>query len=374
MNKRLVILGTNEYQNPLILRAKELGYETHVFAWPVGEIGEKTADFYYPINIFDVERIWEECVRIKPCGVAAIASEVCMPIMDVLLRRLGIPCNSIETEVLTTNKYEMRCALKKAGFIFPQFCLIDSSLTQENIQTIKGFSFPLIAKPTDSSSSRGIQMIHDLDELENAILYAMSFSKSKRILIEEYVNGQEYSGESIAYEGKYKLLAVTQKTTTGEPHFVETGHLQPARIDLKTFRKIEENLYKAFAALGIEYGAIHPEFRITPSGEIVFMEIATRMGGDCIGSDLVPLSTGYDYMGMVISICCGEEPSFEKIREPGIAEIKYIMDSNDLNDLKSIKENRPQIIWRESEMKPFSENEIQKSADRAGYYITVRTD
>jgi hypothetical protein len=74
-NKRLIILGTNEYQNPLILRAQELGYETHVYGWPVGEIGEKTADVYHPINIMDFDALWEDCKKLNACGVAMIASE-----------------------------------------------------------------------------------------------------------------------------------------------------------------------------------------------------------------------------------------------------------------------------------------------------------
>ena len=51
MNKeKIVIIGANSFQNPLILKAKEKGYETHVFAWESGDIGEKTADYFYPIR------------------------------------------------------------------------------------------------------------------------------------------------------------------------------------------------------------------------------------------------------------------------------------------------------------------------------------
>lgn len=371
--KKLAILGTNEYQNPLILRAKELGYETHVFGWPVGEIGEETADVYHPIDIFDREKLWEACKEIQPCGVAAIASEVCMPSMDYLLRKMNIPCNSEETEILTTNKYAMRCALRDAGLDNPNFCIIDGCCSPENINTIKQFRFPLIAKPTDSSSSRGIQKIETYENLETAVDYAMSFSETKKILIEEFISGQEYSGESIAYNGNFKLLAVTQKSTTGAPHFVETEHIQPANLSAEMIRKIEETLFRAFATLKIEYGAIHPEFRITEDGKIVFMEIATRMGGDCIGSDLVPLSSGYDFMGMVIDIGCGKPPCFDKIRKPGLAKIKYIMNDTDLQEFQKIKRDIPGIIWRQSEIKKPTNKEIQKSADRAGYYITVES-
>ena len=123
--------------------------------------------------------------------------------------------------------------------------------------------------------------------------------------------------------------------------------------------------------MGIKYGAVHPEFRITKEGRICFMEIGARMGGDCIGSDLVPISSGYDYMGMVISIGCGKEPSFEKIQEPKLARIKYIITKEDLQEFEKMKEEHPERIKRQSEIKELSDNPILKSADRAGYYITA---
>ena len=100
--------------------------------------------------------------------------------------------------------------------------------------------------------------------------------------------------------------------------------------------------------------------------------VGGRMGGDCIGSDLVPLSSGYDYMGMVISIGCGKAPSFEKIREPKVARIKYIITKDDMIEFERIKAEEPDVLVRYSEMKEVSDNPILKSADRAGYYITAR--
>lgn len=369
MNNRLVILGTNEYQNPLIVRAKELGYETHVFGWKTGAVGESTADVYHDVNIMDYDTLWEEVKKVDPCGVASIASELAMHPMNFLLRKLGIPCNSIETETIATNKYLMRCAMRDAGIDGPRFILVEEGFDSSEIAD---FEYPLIIKPVDLSSSRGVMKINTPEELSQAIEYAMSWSKTKQCILEEFIEGSEYSGESIAYNGQYKLLVVTEKSTTGAPHFVETGHKQPADLSQGVLNKVEETLYRAFASMGIKYGAIHPEFRITKEGRVCFMEIGARMGGDCIGSDLVPLSTGYDYMGMVIACGCGEEPSFEKICEPREARIKYIITKADFEEYERIKKEEPEVITRSSEIKALSDNPILKSADRAGYYITAR--
>lgn len=367
-----MILGTNEYQNPLIVRAKELGYETHVFGLARGEIGEKTADVFHPVDILDYDKLWEECQKLNPCGVASVCSELAMHPMNFLLRKMGIPCNSEETEKITTNKYLMRKAMKEGGVDGPNFTLVKVGQTIDNIKaSIKGFSFPLIIKPCDLSSSRGVFKIDSIDNLQEGLDYAFSWSKTGEAILEEFIEGPEYSGESIAYNGEYKLLAITEKQTTGAPHFVETGHRQPARLSDEMKAKVEETLYKAFNSLNIQYGAIHPEFRITPDGRVLFMEIATRMGGDCIGTDLVPLSSGYDFLGMVINICCGKAPSFDKIREPGIAKNHYIMSQKDLDEFHRLQKETPEMIWRHSDIKPLSDSPVLKSADRAGYYITI---
>ena len=373
MKKRLIILGTNEYQNPLIVRAKELGYETHVYGVPSGQIGETTADVYHPINIMDYEKLWGDVKMLDACGVASIASEVAMHPQNYLLRKMGIPCNSEWTEKVTTDKYLMRQAMKDAGVDSPLFMRVQGDYIIEDIKAeVKSFHYPLIVKPTDLSSSRGVFKIDDERNLAEGLEYAMGWSEEKSIIIEEFIEGPEYSGESIAYQGKYKLLAITEKHTTGAPHFVETGHKQPAAIPADMYNKVEQTLYKAFASLKIEYGAIHPEFRITPDGRVLFMEIATRMGGDCIGSDLVPISTGMDFMGMVINCGCGKEPDFSVLWEPKLAEIKYIMNADDLSEYERVQKELPEIITRHSEMQPLSDKPVLKSADRAGYYITAR--
>jgi formate-dependent phosphoribosylglycinamide formyltransferase (GAR transformylase) len=368
-----MILGTNEYQNPLIVRAKELGYETHVFGVARGEVGEKTADFFHPVDLLDYDQLWEECKKLDPCGIACICSELAMHPYNFLMRKRGIPCNSEWTEKISTDKYLMRKAMKEGGVDSPNFMLVSDKMDlTEVMANLAGFRYPLIVKPVDLSSSRGVCKIDSEENLQEALNYALGWSNKKEVILEEFIEGPEYSGESIAYEGNYKLLAITEKHTTGAPHFVETGHRQPADLSAEMHKKVEETLYKAFKAMNIQYGAIHPEFRITNDGKIYFMEIATRMGGDCIGTDLTPLSSGYDFMGMVINIGSGKAPDFTKIRKPAIAENHYIMSQADLDEFERIKTETPEIMWRHSEIKPLSDKPVLKSADRAGYYITVK--
>ena len=169
-----MILGTNEYQNPVIVRAKELGYETHVFGLQRGEIGENTADFFHPVDILDYDRLWNECQKLHPCGVVSICSELAMHPMNFLLRKMGIPCNSEWTEKISTNKYLMRQVMKEGGIESPNFILVTENSAIEDIYAATSeFIYPLICKPVDLSSSRGVFKIEKKEDLKRALDYAL---------------------------------------------------------------------------------------------------------------------------------------------------------------------------------------------------------
>ena len=187
MKKKLVIIGANDFQNQLILKAKEKGFETYAFAWRDGAVGEKTADHFYPISIVEKEQILEECRKIKPDGIISIASDLAMITVNYIAEQLGLVGNGMECTLLTTNKYYMRKAFAKNGDPSPKnYC--SDELTEELLQ---GMQFPLIVKPVDRSGSRGITKIHHEDELKEAIRVATEVSFDKKAMIEEFVEGTE---------------------------------------------------------------------------------------------------------------------------------------------------------------------------------------
>ena len=159
--KKIVIIGANEFQNPLIEKAKSLGYETHVFAWQSGDIGEKTADYFYPISIVEKEEILEECKKIKPDAITSIGSDLAVITVNYVANALGLNCNNPEYSLICTNKFEMRKAFEKANIKIPRFEKVKS------IDEVTINKFPLIVKPTDRSGSRSIALVHSKEELEN---------------------------------------------------------------------------------------------------------------------------------------------------------------------------------------------------------------
>lgn len=364
--KKIAIIGANDFQNPLILKAKSLGYETHVFAWQDGSIGEKTADYFYPISIVEKDEILEKCKEIGIDAIATIASDLATLTVNYVAEKLGLPGNSLECTKKSTNKYEMRKAFKEAGVATPGFEIVSSP---EDIEKLSDMEYPLIVKPTDRSGSRAITKIYKKEELEEAISKAIENSFEKKAIVEEYIEGNEFSAEGITYNGEHKFLTITRKATTGAPHFIETGHIEPAGLSKDMEEKIYNELTKALTALQITNSATHSEFKITPNGDVRIIEIGARMGGDCIGSDLVQISTGYDFIKMVIDVAMGNKPSFEKVTEPKIAVIRFIFNKKDLEDFERVKKEAPELIYFVSKIEDISSHKVVDSSSRFGFYI-----
>lgn len=364
--KKIAIIGANDFQNPLILKAKSLGYETHVFAWQDGSIGEKTADYFYPISIVEKDEILEKCKEIGIDAIATIASDLATLTVNYVAEKLGLPGNSLECTKKSTNKYEMRKAFKEAGVATPGFEIVSSP---KDIEKLSDMEYPLIVKPTDRSGSRAITKIYKKEELEEAISKAIENSFEKKAIVEEYIEGNEFSAEGITYKGEHKFLTITRKATTGAPHFIETGHIEPAGLSKEMEEKIYNELTKALTALQITNSATHSEFKITPNGDVRIIEIGARMGGDCIGSDLVQISTGYDFIKMVIDVAMGNKPSFEKVTEPKIAVIRFIFNKKDLEDFERVKKEAPELIYFVSKIEDISSHKVVDSSSRFGFYI-----
>lgn len=369
--KKVVIIGAGEFQTPLIIRARELGCETHVFAWQEGAVGAAYADYFYPVSIRDGRKILEESRRIGPDSVVTIASDLAAVTVGEVAAALGLPANTKDCIEKTTNKYAMRRALREGGIPVPGFAVLGpgDGFAEDVLEHL---SWPLIIKPTDRSGSRSITKLEEgasREELREAIRRAMADSFEGRAVVEEYMEGEEYSMEAISYNGHHTFLALTKKYTTGSPHFIETGHLEPAGIAESAREHIVREVFRALDALGVTCGASHAEFMLDRQGRVRIIEIGARMGGDCIGSHLVRLSTGYDYLKMVLDVGMGLAPDFARGEAAECAAVRFLMNREDFLRLEGYKEECiGNIEYISGIQEDFSANVID-SGSRYGYYI-----
>mgnify|MGYP002621653197 CR=1 FL=1 len=300
--QKIAIIGASYLQLPLVKRAKEMGLYTICFAWEKGAVCKDIADKFYPISIVEKEQILDVCRQEQIDGICTIASDVAAPTVAYVAEQMGLVGNSYECALRANDKYLMRNALQSAGILCPLFQMVKSAEEELN----NAFTYPLIIKPTDRSGSLGVTKVSDVVARKYALQTALEYSFKHEAIVEEYIEGREISVEFISYLGKHYPLQITDKVTTGAPHFVELEHHQPADLTTAQYEEIYAITKRALTALGVTNGASHSEYRITADGKIYVMEIGARMGGDFIGSDLVQLSTGYDFLRGVIEVALGE--------------------------------------------------------------------
>ncbi len=367
--KSIAIIGASYLQLPLILKAKEMGYITHVFAWAANDVGEKEADYFYPISIVEKDQILEKCREIGICGICSIASDLAAITVNYVAQNLGLVSNTLECTLMSTNKHEMRRCFEENGDPSPKSVLVEKT---EDID-IRKMRFPLIVKPLDRSGSRGITKIESPAQLEDAIEKAKAEGFEKRALVEEYITGQEYSVECISWQGVHHFLTFTKKYTSGPPHFIESGHLEVVDNDPELVKRIKKVTFHALDSLKIRYGASHTEIKVD-GDQIQIVEIGGRMGGDFIGSDLVELSTGFDFVRAVIDISVGECPDFDAKKKKTNAAVCFIMKADDVRNFEIVKECPDfRLIAHEIDTEHF-EDDVTDSSNRHGYYIFTCED
>ena len=172
----------------------------------------------------------------------------------------------------------------------------------------------------------------------------------------------------VSWQGKHHFLAMTQKHTTGAPHFIETGHLEPAPVGEEMLARVKEIVFHALDSLQIKNGASHSELKIADNGTIRIIEIGGRMGGDFIGSNLVELTTGIDFVRAVIQIALGEEPDLERKHEPAAAAVRFVFGKEDLAVLERLKKEHPAYLVYE-DVAEVEEREVSDSSARFGCFL-----
>ena len=361
--KKLAVIGASYLQLPLVNKAKNMNLEVHCFAWEDGAVCKDKADYFYPISIVEKDKILEVCRRVEIDGICSIASDVAAPTVAYVAQKMGLCSNSYACAVIANNKYLMRQAFIESGVPCPRFVIISSA---EDVECVE-WRFPIIVKPTDRSGSLGVSLVNSKDGLFEAAHIAIDASFEHKAIVEEFIDGREISVESISFRGKHYPLTITDKVTTGAPHFVELEHHQPADLSQNQYKTIYALNNKALSGLGITNGASHAEYKITPSGELFVIEIGGRMGGDFIGSDLVQLSTGYDFLKGVINVALGQ---FEKpvVKNEHHSGVYFLCKKTErILPVMEHSEKYPEIV--ECNIQNMDLKVILSSKDRSGYVI-----
>lgn len=374
MKRKLLIIGASVLQLPAIKKAKEMDLEVAVADYNPAAVGIPFADHYFNASTIDVDEIVKVAQTFKPDGIMTLATDMPMRSIAAATQALGIPGISMEAAIKSTDKIEMIKAFKSNGVASPWFYEIESFSDIENLkETVK---YPFIMKPSDNSGSRGVIKINEPSELLEAYEYSKQQSRNGKVIIEECLEGDEVSVEIIAYKGVPHVLQVTDKLTTGAPFFVEMGHSQPSKFSGPKLEQIIDLAKAAVRSIGIQDSPAHVEMIMTKDGPKM-IELGARMGGDCITTHLVPLSTGIDMIKAAIDISLGNAPDLTKKYDKGSAIRYFDVEPGIIRNISGVEEAEKtdgvkEIIFTKEigdEIIP-----IHSSLDRAGMVICQSYD
>jgi len=360
--KKLAIISAKLEQEPLVLKAKEMGIETHCFAWDkeYDNYCKGIADYFHPISILEKEQILEKCREIKIDGITTILSDYAVPTIAFVAQNMGLIGNCFEDMVTIGNKFAASQNFLKHGIQAPRAALVQKG--QERID-LSEFNYPLIVKPTDRSTAFGVIKVEKEEDLQKAISLAHKFSFCSEALIEEYIEGLEVSIDTISFNGEHHIMAIKEREMIiiDKSPWKISGHY-PFELPADILNKIAIETKKALDSVNFKYGASNTEFRLNDAGELFILEVNPRMAGD-FSWILMQLYNGYDVLKGVIDVALGqfEKPVFPYKKYSGI----YFCRENTewIKKIIENKDNDPDIV--EAEL--FHEDETH--ASRLGYFI-----
>ena len=374
--KKLLVLAAGLLQIPVIKKAREMGYYVIAVDDDPNAPGMALADrAIVPGGLMNEEKMVAIAKEEQVDGVIHPCSEVAMNVMGRINDELGLCGISKEIAIRATNKHLMREAFEKYGAPSPK------SRCFKNVELAWGcfctdFKGDAILKPSRNSGSRGIAKIpYNIKGEEFSALFerAKAESRDNSVMLEQFIEGPEFSVEVIVWQGVPHVLAVTDKKTTEAPYFVELGHNQPSLYTEEIQQKLKEGAIAGCKALGLTNCAAHCELKVQ-NGEVYLMEIGARMGGDFISTELTHLSSGIDMVAATIDTVLGVEPNLQPVEEKHGVAIRYFTPKP--GKVVSIENtealHRPDVYDAEIYVKPGDEvREVKSSLDRSGHVIVT---
>lgn len=361
--KSILVFGGFDYQLSLIKECLDMNLYTVVIDPNPNAIAKQYADAFEVVGGQDFEGTCRVVEKNKIDAIATAATDKPLIMIARIAKKYGFKFFSEQTAKLSTDKFLMKQKFAELGVPFAKGSIIETANDE--------IKFPIVIKPTDNSGSRGVVFCENKNDLENTFKESIQYTQKPYLLAEEFIEGKEYSIESLHFDGKSKIIQITEKIVSTLPYFVELGHVQPAILDKEIYEKLEiliDNVSKAF---GFENCGSHNEVKIK-DGKITLIEISPRLGGDFISSILVKSSTGISMEKAMLQIALGEKPNFLN-RKDSVSGIFYFCFEpgivSEINNVKKIL-NIPEVIDYSFDLKVGDKiPKIATSIDRYGYFI-----
>jgi len=307
LRKKLLLLGGSAQQIVAIDTAKHLGYETILCDYLPDNPGQFHADKFYQTSTTDKTAILGIAQKEKIDGIVAYASDPAAPTAAFVAEQMGLAGNPLKSVETLCNKDQFRIFLEENGFNAPR---AGSYVTREQgLNARNYFNLPVIVKPVDSSGSKGATIVRDWADLEEAIVFAFSFSRSSRIIVEEYIEKKHpylIGGDIFIVNGKVELWGLLNCHRDNQVnHLVPVGKSYPLVLNEEDEAALHKTLQRMVDKLRIRNGAMNVELIIDRNGLVWPIDVGPRNGGNMI-PELLGYIWGIDIVELTVRAAMGE--------------------------------------------------------------------
>lgn len=334
----ILVLGAGALQVPLIQTIQARGYNPVVVSLHNDEPGmlmvkdKVVGDFCDEEFTLQIAKDWNV--------IAVVTDQTDLPVRTIayVCDHLGLPSIGYKTACLFTDKFLMREKCKEIGVKTIAYSLVDS------LEEAKKFFIDLhhsaILKPINNQGSKGVYKVSSIEELEEKYAEATRYARGQKILIEEFITGQELVIKALAFDGKVTNLVC------GDTHYFEVkdafaakDRIFPSMLDEEIVNKALNLNKKIVSGFGLSRGLTHGEY-IIDGHDVYLIEIAARGGGVYISSDIIPLMTGFNTTSFIIDIATKStvDTPFIEYKKMCTCYIAFFLPEGVINEVKGVRE------------------------------------
>ena len=308
--KRILMLGGSLYQVYAIKEAVRLGYHVITCDYLPNNPGHQYADEYFNVSTTDKEAVLELARSLNVDGIVAYASDPAAPTAAYVCEKLGLPTSPYASVEILSKKDLFRKYLAEHGFNVPK---AQGFHTYEDaLKAIDSFRLPVMVKPVDSSGSKGINKLTDKSQLKVFVEDALSYSRDKRFILEEFIikKGYQISGDAFSVDGKLVFSCFGNEYYSHKvtKEFAPLGECWPTMMDPSIIQRLNEDLQRLISCLGMKSTAYNVEAIVDKDDNIYILELGARSGGSLI-PQITEHATGVNLVTYVIKAALGEDCS-----------------------------------------------------------------
>lgn len=371
-NSFFLVVGGGFGQLPAIKAANSLGLKVLVVDKSAHAVGMKLADVAMPIDVLDTEAVVNVASKYSVIGALTMQSDIGVPTVGAVVDALGLKGCGLDVAERCSNKIFTRECFASSDVPQPSFEVVES-LDAALIASVK-IGFPCVIKAPDSSGSRGVVRVSDINEVDHAFEEAMANTRGQKVLVEEFIDGLEVGAQSFSYNGKCHTVLVHDDEMSKPPYMIPVAHAFPSSLSEIQIEKVKNAVSKCVESLGIFDGPANIDLIIDNNGDPRIIEVGARIGATCL-PELVQYYTGIDWTRASVELACGHCPDLSiKKFQPCAAFILESSSDGVMQDyqLPDFYKSNPDIVeWEVTVAPGESVSVLRKGTDRIGKVVTI---